>query len=375
MKKLMIAALAVASCTAFAEDVNLTENAVYDLSFTTKYLDFPKKSAPAIKFTEKKLIAKNLDDAKTQWEALDKEELLEECKFVVFRGAKESEGGVKKLAGKVIAVYNNMGCRDAFKEKTEGLPPGEVGSYKETVQNYPVYELNENGQAKAVTNMPVIKTITYKVIDHGKSSGKLVSKNLAGMLIVDKGVRTAYIWDAAVKDFVGGNEFAGSKGGKSVQLATTSESDSKGFKFLKLDDPIDGKNIDGGFNWKHAETKTGVQGWGSGTIKDWPLNKKLNENVKVVNTIAGSFAGVTENAGVVPAQGEYGTWKLTYNDKATQILMCQDSPEGEAVAKLLKPSRTYDGKDYNGIKGTAPSYVPESYEEILGTKKVEIMVD
>ena len=372
MKKLMIAALAVASCATYAsvDDKQMTENAVYDLSFTTKYLDYPKVAMPNITFKEKAFTAKNYEDAMSQWEGMNQAELLEKHQYVVFKGAKEKDGGDKLLAGKVIAIFpfdygDGDGCRYVFQETIGDPEPGSVSDYAETIKTYPIYKVGTNtkGKPAAVTevNIAVVTKISYKMTDK-KKAGKLVTKNLNGMLIVDDGNVTPFIWNSKVKDFVGVNPFAGSKGGKPIQLATASDYLSSGFEFSDLvaRGTIDGKNTDGGFVWDHFETTTQVRGWGSGTVKAWPVDKEYN----VVSTLQGNFAGVTGDACAVPAQGEFGTWKLTYNDKATKILLCrEDGYQGNGKP----PARKYDGVDFNA----EGKYIPESYEEILGTKKVE----
>lgn len=361
MKKLMITALAVASCTVYgatkpdAKLDNMSKDAVYNLTLTTKYLDYATKAGP------NDITAKESTNTKVN-------------DYEVYKG---KDGVLKnKVIGLSPTAYT--ACYDKFvaatntiqKEELQNLPLV-ISDYKETVKTYAIYGIDEDtGRAKVVANIPVVTKITFKYQDTSKPT-KVVSKNMNGVVIVDGGKTTSYIWDNATKDFAGENIFAGSKQGKPVQLATASESECKGFQFGQANVAKD-MNTDGGFHWIAGNLPksegTVTMGWGTGKVK---LNATQNNEKYVINSLAGNFAGVSKFGGVMAA-GEYGTWKLSYDDACTKILLCrEDGYHGKGNA----PARKYDSNDYNqwNYKDGCEGMTPESYEEILGKKKVEII--
>lgn len=364
MKQLMIAALAVASCTVYgatkpdAKLDNMSKDAVYNLTLTTKYLDYATKAGP------NDITAKESTNTKVN-------------DYEVYKG-KEKDGVLKnKVIGLSDTAYT--ACYDKFvaatnkiqKEELQNLPLV-ISDYKETVKTYAIYGIDEvTGRATVVANIPVVTKITFKYQDTSKPT-KVVSKNMNGVVIVDGGKTTSYIWDNATKDFAGENIFAGSKKGKPVQLATASRSACKGFQFGQANVAKD-LNTDGGFHWISGALSatsdsdgTVAMGWGTGKVK---LNATQNNEKYVINSLAGNFAGVSKFGGVM-ANGEYGTWKLSYDDASTKILLCRSEEEGGYKGKGAVPTRKYDDTVFSDKNGVA---IPESYEEILGKKKVEIV--
>lgn len=359
MKKLMIAALAVASCTVYgatkpdAKLDNMSKDAVYNLTLTTKYLDYATKAGPTISVKEGEDYS--LDKGGTDAGVL-KNKLI---------GLKPSVEAAQEACRTKFSVKTNE------LQKTLGIPLV-VSDYKETVKTYAIYGIDEvTKKATVVANIPVVTKITFKYQDESKPT-KVVSKNLNGVVIVDGGKTTSYIWDNATKDFVGENIFAGSKKGKPVQLATASRSACKGFQFGQANVAKD-LNTDGGFHWISGALSatsdsdgTVAMGWGTGKVK---LNATQNNEKYVINSLAGNFAGVSKFGGVM-ANGEYGTWKLSYDDASTKILLCRSEKEGGYKGKGAVPTRKYDDTVFSDKNGVV---YPETYEEILGKKKVEII--
>ena len=379
----MIAALAVASGTVFAASSmpeNKADRAVYDLTLTTKYLDRAKTNgvpfkAAKVTANDSKVFANTPEEAERQIEAL----YVPERSYAVVTVAATTPASArsewnKKMAGKAIGVVTNVNLEAEFENFKATFAPGSIDSVKKTTEQVTIYEYDGS---KAVISgyVPVVKQITYKVTDFHKP-GKQVTKNLKGMVIKDKGTTRSYIWDDSIKDWVGPNPFAGSAADrngllKNVTIATASETEGAYFRPQAGVVDRDAKTVDGGFVWEKALTTDGpVNGWAVGTVK-----AANDGETYVISSLSGNFAGSTVATGAVPANGVYGTWKAQYNDKATQILLCQD--EGDHPTKL--PARKYGNVDFNenlvdikdGRMIVSEGFTPESYEEILGTKKVE----
>lgn len=364
MKKLMIAALAVASCTAFAEGENIASNAVYNLSFTTKYLDYNSKAYKAdgnnpVRYPELKCVEQTRDSQGKIKKTGDYE-------------LQKAVGGV--LNGKVTNVVVYTSCEskygiavkslsEDFEEKGVELS---VTDYKPTTKKIAIYVegVNTLGRPVAVKDHDEVVTtaITFKYQDLSKS--KVVTKNLSGVVIVDNGETKSFIWDPQEKgEYV--NEFAGSTfnkqtGWKAVKIANASKAEGAKFEF-KPGVYADDKNAEGGFRWDVGGSNR-TRGWGTGKVALDGIAKNKADQDLVYNSLAGNYAGYVD-VGRMLATGEYGTWKLSYDKASTQILRIKT----EADAKASRVARRYAGVDYN------TAGIPESYEEILGKKKVEII--
>lgn len=365
MKKLMIAALAVASCTAFAEGGKIADNAVYNLSFTTKYLDYNSKAYKAVKddpkYPELKCVEQTRDSKTGDVKKSGDYELI-----------KATDGVLK---GKVTNVVVYTSCESKYDIAVLSLSEDfakkgvelSVTDYKPTTKKIAIYVegVNAHGNPVAVKDHDEVVTtaITFKYQDLSKS--KVVSKNLSGVVIVDNGEAKSYIWDPQEKaDYV--NEFAGStynkqKGEwKSVKIANASKAEGAGFKFKPGMFSAD-NNAEGGFGWDIGG-KNPACGWGTGKVALDGIAKSKDAQDLVYSSLQGGYAGSVDMDHML-STGEYGTWKLSYDKASTQILRIKT----EADAKASKVARRYAGEDYN------KAGIPESYEEILGKKKVEII--
>ena len=364
MKKLMIAALAVASCTAFAEgEKKIADNAVYNLSFTTKYLDYNSKSYNWKDFAEAGFPDLQIKETK---KADDK------TGYYLDKWAEGDAGYDKVLNGKVKGVCDaDPNCHALFVTATNNLQQkfGKVQmvvtDYKETIKKIDTWYCDNSGArpvAKRGVPAEIVTKITFKYQDLSKS--KVVTKNLSGVVIVDNRKATSYIWDPKEKgEYV--NAFAGStlqRTGelKAVKIANASKAEGAKFEF-RGGEHADDNNAEGGFRWDVGGSNR-TRGWGTGKVALDGIAKSKADQDLVYSSLAGNYAGYVDVDSML-ATGEYGTWKLSYDKASTQILRIK-TPE---QAKASNVARKYAGKDYNNAG------IIESYAEILGKKKVEIV--
>ena len=365
MKKLMIAALAVASCTAFAEGEKLADNAVYNLSFTTKYLDYNSKAYKADgnnpeKYPELKCVEQTRDSQGKIKKTGDYE-------------LQKAVGGV--LNGKVTNVVVYTSCELKYDIAVRSLSEDfakkgvelSVTDYKPTTKKIAIYVegVNKQGNTVAVKDHDEVVTtaITFKYQDLSKS--KVVTKNLSGVVIVDNNEMKSFIWDPQEKgEYV--NEFAGSTFNKqksewkAVKIANASKAEGAKFEFKRGVFSAD-NNAEGGFGWDIGG-KNPACGWGTGKVALDGIAKNKADQKPVYSSLQGGYAGSVEMDHMLSI-GEFGTWKLSYDKASTQILRIKTKED----ALNSNVARRYAGEDYN------KAGIPESYEEILGKKKVEIV--
>lgn len=380
MKKLMIAALAVASCTAFAGGGKIADNAVYNLSFTTKYLDYNSKAYNWKDFTEKTAKTAKYDFPDLQVKETKNPD--DKTGYYQVKWAEGDEGYDKVLKNRVKGVYDaEPNCRDLFKRAISNIQEQVFGDvqlvvtdYKETIKKIDTWYCDKSGArpvAKKGAPAEIVTKITFKYQDLSKS--KVVSKNLSGVVIVDNGKAKSFIWDPQEKaDYV--NEFAGStynkqKGEwKSVKIANASKAEGEGFKFKPGMFSAD-NNAEGGFGWDIGiGGKNPACGWGTGKVALDGIAKSKDAQDLVYSSLQGGYAGSVDMDHML-STGEYGTWKLSYDKASTQILRIKtpEDARNSNVARRYPYPETGKVEDYNRLG------IPESYVEILGKKKVEIV--
>lgn len=366
MKKLMFAVVAAVAMTTFAkDDTSLSSNAVYNLTFTTKYLDYNTKS-----YNWKDFAPKGAKKAVAEFPELVVKEVKSDTDVTGYRLVKwnsADEGYNKALKGKVKSVVLpgvGYSCEELFAVVAQNLQAkfGDVElaivDYKETKKKIDTYKYDA-AKKKAVKgdSVTIVTKITFNY--QNLSKAKVATKNLKGVVIVDDGEATSYLWDPKETDSYE-NVFAGSKTDKSgalkkVKLANASKELCKNFEF-KPGMWSDDKDAEGGFAW-HTSEFSDTLGWGTGKVALDDLKKAY-----IYSSLAGGYAGKMD-VGSVFAHGEYGTWKLSYDKASTQLLRLKT----EEAAKASKISRKYDGVDYNKAGKVS------TYEEILGRKKVELV--
>ena len=287
MKKLMIVAIAVASCTAFAEETEKSpivlrneadgiKQGVYTLSITQKGLEYVTKQH------SKKSSAKFYGDTKAAAEEAAKSNAVEQI-----------DGIISDFAQKGLWLDE-----DSFKITPKSAKKSTSKSDK------------KNG--KYVSSGWTMTYTAQAASSKGVPTSKVVSHSVSGIYVNGYGeIDGAYIWDPKVKtSYV--NKYVDKKL-KPVKLATATKDDD--IQPVKTIASEDGK-ASMVLQW---ET---LQAVGTGTA-----SKDEDGAYAYVKSVAGNA--------VDPDLFTYGTWKFAPDSKSTNIANSKDEVTKETIEEIL----------------------------------------
>lgn len=281
MKKLMIAALAVASCTAFADHAELSApmSGFYDVQITAKRLTHATKTVTKTWTTK----------ASQGVYALDLYE-----NFVTTT--------VPALAG-----YKEISCVKTLKDKTGEATKENISKITLKYTRYDFKEVTAgSGKSKIVLGTNYIT--------------KVVTDNLKGVYDAKDG--RVYTWSTASANKVTVKADQEDAIVPSKKDKYGNEKDQKGFKayevplamhgqFIKTDDNKAAGGFTGGFAEAEDGTSldfSGMTAFGTGTFNSEKENSKGEVTRKArVKTVSGNIAGKYEGD---LKYGCYGTWKI-----------------------------------------------------------------
>ena len=277
MKKLMIVALAVASCTAFAEEEQAIKKGVYTLSFTQKGLEPAAK-----KFTEKSKSSDKFYGATAEAATANAVAVAESKQSEIIEKLEKDEIWIDPESFVITTKAVKESKSAADKEKGAYVCSGWTMTY--------------NAQA---------------VSTKGVKSSKVVSHAISGIYVTGYGdIDGAYTWDPKVKTgYV--NTYVNTKG-KEVKLATA----------MKETD----------FATEARVTEDGK----ASMVLEWESLRAVGTGTSAIKDDKGNYAYVKSIAGnaVDPDPGfeTYGTWKFAPDNTLTKLA---ETTPGITIEQIL----------------------------------------